>query len=175
MRRLVYALCLLPLAGAPAHAAEPFAGPHLAAVAGLDRTDAGPGLGARDALLYGVAGGYDWRFGAAVIGAEAEIDGSTGRQTIAGAERRVGRSLYAGVRAGVIVSRDLLLFAKGGYANGRFGSSAGPAYAGDGFRIGGGVEYSVSRQIFVRGEYRYSDYGREARGQHFAGVIGYRF
>ncbi len=174
MRRLAFAFALMSSIAGPALAADPFVGPHVEAVAGLDSTDAGPGLGARDAFLYGVAGGYDWRFGAAVAGVEAEADGSTGRQTIAGIDYRVGRSLYAGVRAGVIVSRDLLVYAKGGYANGRFTTSAGGGSTDGGYRVGAGAEYAVSRQVFLRGEYRYTNYGSLA-GQHFVGALGYRF
>jgi outer membrane immunogenic protein len=171
--RIALALALLSLPAAAL--AGPFEGPHVEAVAGLDSTDAGPGLGARDAFLYGIGGGYDWRFGAVVAGLEAEADGSTAKQTIAGVERRVGRSLYAGARLGIAATTDLLFYAKGGYVNGRFGSDAGDSRTGSGFRVGGGAEYAISQHIFLRAEYRYSDYGRDTRGQHFVGALGWRF
>lgn len=161
--------CVLP--GATAGAAEPFTGPHLEAIAGYDNTDVGPGLGAAGGFLYGIAGGYDVALGGVRIGGEFEADGSTSGQTVAGVERNVGRSLYAGLRAGVVVTPRLLVYAKGGYANGRFGS----LYTGDGFRIGGGGEFALSSPVFARAEYRYSDYGREVRGQTWVAGLGYRF
>ena len=165
---LAVALCAIPAA---AGAAEAFTGPHIEAIAGYDRTDVGPGLPAAGGLVYGLAGGYDIAAGGVRLGGELEADGSTARATVAGAPRRVGRSLYAGLRAGVVVAPRLLVYAKGGYANGRFGD----AYTGDGFRVGGGGEWALGDRVFVRAEYRYSDYGREARGQTWIGGFGYRF
>jgi len=75
----------------------------------------------------------------------------------------------------VVVVPSLLAYAKGGYANGRFDSSAGDRYTGDGFRIGGGAELAVTDRQFVKAEYRYSDYGRRARGQSWVIAIGTRF
>jgi outer membrane immunogenic protein len=153
-----------------------FEGPHIEAVAGYDRTDVAPGLGANNGIIYGIAGGYDWRSGALVIGPEVELNDSSVSRTTGAVERSVGRSFYAGARTGFVVADPLLLYIKGGYASGRFDARGGPAsYTGDGFRIGAGGEYAVTQRQFVRAEYRYSDYGREARGQTWVIAIGTRF
>ncbi|MGF7168499.1 opacity protein-like surface antigen [Sphingobium xanthum] len=53
---------------------------------------------------------------------------------------------------------------------------SGPVrYTGDGWRIGGGGELALSHNLFLRAAFRYSDYGRVARGQKAAGMIGWRF
>lgn len=170
MHRLSLIMLLLPCAAAAAPSATPFTGPHVEAIAGYDNTDVGPGLGAANGFLYGVAAGFDLALGDMRLGGEIEADGSTARQEIGGVDRRVGRSLYAGLRAGLVVAPRLLAYAKGGYANGRFGD-----YTGGGFRIGGGGEFLLSPETFIRAEYRYSDYGRSARGQTWVTGLGYRF
>lgn len=162
-------LFLMPVA---AHA-ESFAGPHAALIAGYDQTDVGPSLGAASGVLYGVTGGYDFALAGVRLGGEAEIAESTAKATITGAEQRVGRSLYVGARFGVPLGDAVLIYAKGGYANGRF--SGVTPYTGNGFRIGGGGEIALSRRLFARTEYRYSDYGRQARGQHWIIAVGTRF
>ena len=150
-----------------------FTGTHAAIVAGWDQTDIGPGLPARTGFLYGLATGHDWAAGPIRLGVEGEVAGSTARGEIGGRAQAVGRSLYAGARLGVPIGGRGLVYAKGGYANGRF---SGPAtYTGDGWRIGGGGELALTGRFFLRAEFRYSDYGRVARGQQAVGMVGWRF
>jgi hypothetical protein len=40
---------------------------------------------------------------------------------------------------------------------------------------GGGGELALSHNLFLRAAFRYSDYGRVARGQKAAGMIDWRF
>lgn len=157
--------------------AEPrtFEGPHIEAIAGYDRTDVAPGLGANNGVVYGIGGGYDWRFGGVVVGPEVEANDSSVRRTVGALGLGVGRSLYAGARIGVVAADPLLLYIKGGYANGRFDANGASAYTGDGYRVGAGGELAVTDRQFVRAEYRFSDYGREARGQTWVIAIGTRF
>jgi outer membrane immunogenic protein len=172
------------LRGALVLAAFPFAvaaqaqsvgrtGPYLAVVAGWDQTDIGPSLPARTGVTYGLAGGYDWSLGGLVAGLEAEIAKSTVKGIISGAEQRFDRSFYLGGRVGVKASDQILVYAKAGYANGRFAGSV--PYTGDGWRIGGGGELALTDQLFARAEFRYSDYGRIARGQQATAAFGWRF
>jgi outer membrane immunogenic protein len=165
---------LIALALIPAVAqAQSFAGPHVEAVAGYDQTDVGPGLGAANGIVYGLSGGYDFALGRFRVGPEAEINQSTVKRVIAATERRVSRSLYAGLHFGIPLGDAFQIYAKGGYANGRF---SGPVtYTGSGFRAGGGGEVLLGSRVFARGEYRYSDYGRKARGQTWVVALGTRF
>jgi outer membrane immunogenic protein len=175
MRPFSLLLLAVPaLAAAPAHAADQtFTGPHVEAVLGWDQTDIGPGLPAREGLGYGVAGGHDWAAGPLRLGVEGEFAGSTVEDMIGGSTQRLGRSFYVGGRLGLPVVRRILVYAKGGYANGKF---SGPAnYTGDGWRIGGGGELALTERFFLRTEFRYSDYGRRARGQQAVAMLGVRF
>ena len=150
-----------------------FTGPHVEAIVGYDQTDVAPGRGAANGVIYGIGGGYDVALGAVRLGGEAEINESSGDEIVAGSAQRVGRSLYLGGRFGIPIIDSALLYAKGGYANGRF---LGPAdYTGSGFRIGGGAEVAITNTVFGRAEYRYSDYGQTARGQNWVLAIGARF
>jgi len=152
-----------------------FEGPHVEAVVGYDRTDVAPRFGADNGITYGLGGGYDWRSGGFVFGPEIEIADSSVSRTTGTIKRSVGRSLYAGVRSGFVIADPLLLYLKGGYANGRFEANGANAYTGSGFRIGGGGELAVTGRQFIRAEYRYSDYGRRARGQTWVLAVGTRF
>lgn len=153
-----------------ANAGGRFAGAHVEAIGGYDRTDVGPGLGAENGSVYGIGAGYDIRLRSLVLGVEFEGNESSVERNSGSVTRTVGRSLYAGIRAGLVLTDPVLVYAKGGFANGRFAGSGAPSYTGNGFRVGGGAELAVTDRFFVKAEYRYSDYGREARGQ--TGIIG---
>jgi outer membrane immunogenic protein len=121
-------------------------------------------------FVYGATGGYDYDLGKVVIGAEAEVGGSTVKQRYSDglgdtASLKAGRDLYAGVRVGAPVANDFMIYAKGGYTNARVKATLSDGvdtFSGgknlDGYRVGAGVEYN-NRDQLVRVEYRYSDYG----------------
>ena len=167
---------------------EAFTGFRLEAIGGYDSTSAdndgdfspgtqdmfddGSGNGL-DGLMYGIGVGYDFPVGGAVVGIEAEASDSTaGEEELnpfgngSSASFEAERDLYVGVRAGFPVSPSTLVYAKGGYTNARFGLDAddGAGFTGDfdttldGFRVGGGVEFAFSENMFGKVEYRYSNY-----------------
>lgn len=158
-----------------------FDGPRVGVLLGYDKLQPGRGPNSdissdrkADGLLYGGDIGYDKDFGKFVIGAEAEVTGSTGdvsnAPTAAGAlgygQVKQGRDLYAGVRAGYKVSPTTLVYAKGGYTNGRLDLTANDGtvttkahYNLDGYRVGAGVEEAIGRRTYAKIEYRYSNYG----------------
>jgi outer membrane immunogenic protein len=144
-------------------------------------------------LLYGVGAGYDFQTGRAVLGIEAEASESTNQ----GCTRDLinlgdafcadtGRDLYVGARAGVLVGRNILLYAKAGYTNLRFRVDYDAGTAGgadnfsysqnfDGIRVGAGAQFSIGRNAYIRTEARYSNYeGGGDRGGVLAG-LGFRF
>ena len=125
-------------------------------------------------LLYGVDAGYDIAYGGALIGAEAEISGSTGKvnndtvdvNTLGYGRVKAGRDLYLGLRAGFLATPSTLVYAKGGYTNTRLDLTAsdgetetGRHYNLDGYRIGAGVEQALGPKTYAKLEYRYSNYG----------------
>ncbi|MES2441976.1 MAG: outer membrane beta-barrel protein [Pseudomonadota bacterium] len=151
-----------------------FTGPRVEGIAGWDRVDDGANSGtkATDGVVYGGAVGYDFQVGGAVLGIEGEVTGATTKDettglVTAGDNYRVsaGRDLYAGVRAGFLVGPRTLLYAKGGYTNARIntrytlGATTTEAHDdAEGWRAGAGAEFLVSNNVYVKGEYRYSNY-----------------
>ena len=158
-----------------------FDGPRVGVILGYDKLQPGNGPNSdidsnrkADGLLYGGDVGYDKDLGRVVIGAEAELTGSTG--DVSNAPRsagalgygrvKQGRDIYGGVRVGYKVSPDTLVYAKGGYTNGRLDLTAnngtvttGEHFNLDGYRVGAGVEEKIGRTTYAKIEYRYSNYG----------------
>lgn len=123
---------------------------------------------------YGVGVGFDFATSGVVLGVEGEwmeSGASTEYDTddftgfgVANAE--MGRDLYVGARAGVLVTPSVLAYVKGGYTNAKIDILAtdnttdlGTNLKLDGWRAGAGLEVAVSQNIFVKAEYRYSNYG----------------
>lgn len=179
IRYLVPILCTAGVFAMPAQAQEAsnFGGFKLGVVAGYDKVslEYEDVSASDDGVLYGVTAGYDLDLGNAVIGLELEASDSSTKQRytdllLAGdsAKLAAGRDLYVGARIGIPVSPNLLIYAKGGYVNGRVkltydGGADLDLIATDsdtlgGWRLGGGVELANPTH-FARIEYRYSDYG----------------
>lgn len=163
-------------APAMAQDAATFSGPHAEVLAGYDSLDTNSnGLGTPDGFLYGLGLGYDFQAGGAVFGVEAEIADSTAKRTIAGVDVDAARDIYVGGRAGFVIGDKALAYAKVGYTNARIETEGFGGDNGDGIRAGLGLEYKVGGNMFVKGEYRYSNYeGDVERNQVVAG-LGIRF
>jgi outer membrane immunogenic protein len=194
MRKLIFAAgaAAIALTAAPAFAQDTgpagpqpdrvFNGPRVGAILGYDWMQPGRGPNSdigdtHDAggLLYGGDIGYDYDTGHAVFGVEGEVTGSTGKtdnDPLAANELgygrvRQGRDLYLGARAGIKVNPTTLIYAKGGYTNGRLDLThfdGSDTYTGrhfnlDGYRIGAGVEEAIGPRTYAKIEYRYSNYG----------------
>lgn len=178
--------------------ARDFTGPRAEIFAGYDSlSEHASGSGdTRDGLIYGGAIGYDRQIGSVVLGAEAEVAGSTTRRTDGRAlftpgpatRSEAGRDLYLGVRAGVVATPGLLVYAKGGYTNARVTNAYDVTIQAidesetlDGIRLGTGAEMQLTPRLYAKAEYRYSHYGESRyydidtdRHQLVAG-IGLRF
>ncbi|MBV9932483.1 MAG: porin family protein [Alphaproteobacteria bacterium] len=163
----------------PAHAQTappaPFTGPRVEAVVGTDAR-----------VFFGGGLGYDLQRGKAVFGLEAEADFSS-RARCQTLDVTIGdrlcergrRDLSFGGRAGLVLAPGTLLYAKLGYTSLRprvtyDGGSAGGRFRwvdrSEGVRVGAGLEQRVGRHVYVKGEYRYSDY--EGGGWKHDGVVG---
>lgn len=169
----------------PANPAAGFQGPHVEAVIGYDHNRSGSSVDADntdrvkqsiDGLLFGAGVGYDVAAGSnLVIGAEAEITGSTAKwdnnndepNTFALGRVKADRDIYVGGRVGYAVSPATLVYLKGGYTNARYklettdGSvRRNQRLDTDGWRAGAGVEQKFGTNTFGRLEYRYSNYSK---------------
>jgi len=136
-----------------------FSGVKATAIAGYDNIDVDiAGVENVEGFLYGGTLGYDIQSGNMVYGAEVEATESTGKISSIAGRIEAGRDLYAGARLGYVVSDSAMLYAKAGYTNARVSSPGLGSENGDGVRVGAGVEYKLSENMFARGEYRYSNY-----------------
>lgn len=159
-----------------------FTGPRVGVLAGFDSIRAGSEVDSDldgdnqsvDGFLYGVDIGYDVALGGALVGVEAEINDSTGKVETARNDPnffgfgRVSkdRDIYVGARAGILATPATLVYVKGGYTNAKLdvlaANSTGTTDANfklDGWRLGGGVEQAIGRNMYAKVEYRYSNYG----------------
>ncbi|HOB15304.1 MAG TPA: outer membrane beta-barrel protein [Novosphingobium sp.] len=162
-----------PATAAHAQAAEPEL--RAAIVGGLDRTDSAPGSGARDGFYYAIQLGADWNLGALTAGVEGELADSTARDGSLPGQPRQSTFANVTLRLAVPISDGTRAFVRGGYAYHRIENASIGDFDGHGYVIGGGGETDLSDRLFLRAEYRYSDYGSEVRGQQFLGGIGLRF
>ncbi|TCM21435.1 outer membrane immunogenic protein [Novosphingobium sp. PhB165] len=93
----------------------------------------------------------------------------------------------AAVRAGYLVTPQLLVFAKGGYVNNeqrrRIDDSFGTQLVRDhfntgGYQLGGGVEYTLTQgrmPVYLNAQYVYSQYDDHTARQRIMGGVGVRF
>lgn len=151
-----------------------FTGPRAEVITGWDSVQDGstPNADTSDGVVYGGAIGYDFQVGHAVLGFEGEATGATTKERatsviVPGDNFRVsaGRDLYVGARVGFTVGPRALIYAKGGYTNAQVdtryvngATTVEDTETLDGWRAGAGVEVGVGRNLYVKGEYRYSNY-----------------
>jgi outer membrane immunogenic protein len=185
MFRFVTAALLAGVAISPAAAQDaPFTGPRVEGIVGYDLLRSGAeddgvetgdneGDESIDGVGYGVGVGYDIAVGRAVFGIEGEYLDSTGEQetgeTVDGTEFlgriETGRDLYIGGRVGFAVAPRTLAYVKAGYTN----LSIESAFTSDtdnvdfdttvdGYRLGAGIEQQLGTNVYVKAEYRYSNY-----------------
>lgn len=160
MKKLIYTAAALILAACSATPAiaqsnAAFTGPRAEVTAGINDF--------KDDVTYGAAIGLDAPLGDRfIIGVEADTSNVFDRD----------RTYGASVRLGAVVAPDLLAYGKAGYANFRTADFNRPL---SGLRVGGGVEYNITPNVFTGVEYRYTDFERGV-GVHGGQVrLGMRF
>ena len=159
-----------------------FTGPRVEALVGYDSLRPGSTVDidnnddidqSIDGVNYGFGVGYDIDMGSAVIGAEGEYMRSeaktdfdtTGFSTYGISNIDAGRDLYLGARAGLKVTPRTLAYVKAGYTNAKMDVLATDNTTDvetnlnlDGWRAGAGIEHKIGDTVYVKGEYRYSQY-----------------
>ncbi|MCT2399700.1 outer membrane protein [Novosphingobium mangrovi (ex Huang et al. 2023)] len=143
-----------------------------------------------EGLNYGVSAGYDLPLsGGMFVGIQGTVADSTtkecARDVLAAGDRlcvKTGRDLAAVVRLGTSVGDKSKLYVFGGYTNARIRAtysdgvdSASDGANGDGFRLGAGYQYDLSDKIFVKAEYRYSNYESDFSRHNGIVALGVKF
>lgn len=124
-----------------------------------------------DGIAFGVAAGYDVEVAGTILGIEGEVADSTVKKF----GLKAGRDLYAGARIGVEVAPGTLAYAKIGYTNARVTCGSGCGTNLDGIRAGAGIEHQFASRIYVKGEYRYSNYQFGFSRHQLVAGVGIRF
>ncbi len=121
-------------------------------------------------VVGGLHAGFNWQMSQVVLGLEgdAELSGVSGSTAVGGGFIRDRDDFRGSIRArlGFAVDRALI-YATGGVAFQNFKStntlgavSSSYSTSRTGWTLGGGIEFAINNQWSVRGEYRYSDFGR---------------
>lgn len=179
MKKTILAALVAGTLAAPAFAQN--SGARIEARIGYERVNAevtyvGPGgfreSDGKGAFAYGLEAGYDADLGGAIVGAYAGADLSTVEvcDEVYGLDEacvRSGRNFTAGIRAGGNIGQSLL-YAKGGYSNGRvrlvysdFEGIIPNIREGEnrnGWHIGAGLEMPFSQNTYFKAEYVYTNY-----------------
>lgn len=142
-----------------------------------------------DGFSYAAFAAYDHQFDNFVIGVEAGFspNGRTLTAALPGGSIELDSKWSADLtaRAGVTITPQLLVYARGGYGinrtrisgfvNGQAGPVESDSATSDGFIFGGGLEYAVTGNASVRAEYRRKEFdGSLSSNQVLAGVA-FRF
>lgn len=117
-----------------------------------------------DGFNGGVFGGWNGQSGMFVYGLEADIgyDGTDGTNAGITTEHGINGSLRA--RMGVAATDNILVYGTGGGAAANVEVSDGLTSDKNtmlGWTAGVGADVKVTEKVFVRGEYRYTDLGKE--------------
>lgn len=167
-----------------------FSGPWAAIASGVDWSELPDKDGPE--IMDGVGIGTNHLRGRRMLGVEAEVGSSNARKRYSGYRVpgdsitvRYGRDIYAGIRPGLLLSKDLLAYGKAGYINSHVRYSyLGPAQhsrdfgrpgALDGFLVGGGIEYAIGRRWLVKSEYRYANFHDGLYRHQVVAAFGIRF
>lgn len=173
---LLAGVALVAVGAAPSLAQSPFDGAYVGAYTGYTDNDASAVSGTvrgdinREGVLYGAYAGYGQTIDQFYFGGEAEIgtanlSGSTGR--VAGVRTKLDTNESWGLtaRAGYLVKDQILVYGRAGWQRTNYDITVGTGTSQvkrgdnlDGYRLGGGVEFAVTNNILVRGEYNYINY-----------------
>jgi outer membrane immunogenic protein len=160
---IALALAATTLAASPAFAQDTavpsFSGPRVGANVGFADDDA---FGT-ETFTYAGNVGYDANLGNAVVGITGEYQDSEDS----------GRDLSIVGRVGAPLGSSALIYGLAGYTNLGVGSGTGIHL--DGYRVGGGVEVGMGRNLYLNVEQRYSNYEAGVDGFQTVAGIGFRF
>ena len=140
-----------------------------------------------DGIVFGIGAGYDFALGTGTaIGIDVEASESTGDIDVTdgatSAEISVGRDLYVGGRLTFAAGANANVYVKAGYTNARIHATVTDGFDiisdsanADGVRGGIGAQFGLGRNLYLGGEYRYSNYEADFSRHQLVGTLGLRF
>lgn len=140
-----------------------------------------------DGVVFGLGVGYDFAVGpTTAFGIDLEASQSSAdfdvTDGVDSVELSAGRDLYAGARVTFALSPAVNLYMKAGYTNARFTGTItnGPDITSeranaDGVRGGAGLQFALNSNLYVGGEYRYSNYEADVSRHQAVATLGLRF
>lgn len=117
-----------------------------------------------DGVLGSAFVGANYQFGNVVAGVEADLGYSDVNGSNGGIESQSGVEGSLRARLGYVVTPDVLLYATAGGAAQDLEVSGGGVSDSNtmlGWTAGAGADVKVTENVFVRGEYRYTDFGSD--------------
>lgn len=140
-----------------------------------------------EGVSYGVTAGYDLPLSNNLfVGIQATAADSTTKECVSFEAERAcistGRDLSVAARLGTSVGDKSKLYVLAGYTNARIRatytdgeSSFSGSDNGDGFRLGAGYQYDLGTNLFVKAEYRYSNYESDFSRHNALIALGAKF
>lgn len=143
-----------------------------------------------EGVTYGVSAGYDLPLsGGMFVGIQGTVADSSTKECVSDIDVigdracvKTGRDLAAVVRLGTSVGEKSKLYVLGGYTNARIRvtyddgvDSFSDGANGDGFRHGAGYQYDLSNNLFLKAEYRYSNYESDFSRHNALVALGAKF
>ena len=141
-----------------------------------------------DGAIGGIQAGYDQQFNAMVLGVAGDIGLNAVSKSWLNATqdwRTKIEGQYSGAlraRAGYLLNRDLMLYATSGWAfmNAKVSGDDVPSVGNkvtqtktlNGYTVGAGIEYKISKSISMNTEYRYNNYAKTSFNKIEAGTKG---
>ena len=140
-----------------------FVGPRVALTAGADNVQNARNL---NDVTYGAQLGLDAPLGKSFT-AGVEVNAAN----VFGSTREIG----VAARLGYAATDNILLYGKAGYANYRSISFRNRASTLDGLKVGGGVQFAVTKHLYTGLEYAYGNFNQGVGTHSVKAAVGLRF
>jgi outer membrane immunogenic protein len=148
----------------------------------------GTGHLSANGAVFGVGAGFDFAPSAKVaLGIDLEASAATSKiESTSGTTTdkiKASRDLYVGGRVTIAASDRVNLYLKAGYSNARLKAAESTngtvtlsdSTTLDGVRGGAGVQFLVGQNMYLGGEYRYTNYNNDVSRHQFVGTLGFHF
>lgn len=130
-------------------------------------------------FAYGGFLGYNFNInGNGLVGLEASLNGTSGnfKDSWAGRTIDAGTRFDITARAGALLSKETLVYARGGYSNQKYtlrsgGTNANTSTSRGGWTAGVGIEQALAQNVSARVEYDYAKYSRYDFAKDFGTAI----